>query len=500
MMHCHHISNIMAKYKLFSPESIATSAKALYRDVVDHTTNVTKDLYQLAANRRVRLAVTGLSRSGKSVFITSLVNQLLEASQQQHRLTRVTAVQQGRFLAAQEAPQPDGTVPTFRYDDYKDMLLDAQPQWPASTEDISQIRLHIRTKPSGFLDRNLSDHQNLYLDIIDYPGEWLVDLTMLELDFDAWSQQIIEQSRQPQLYDLSASWRNYLEQQDCHARCKRQTVEHAHRLFRDYLLAAKTQGYNFLQPGRILLPGLLAGSPAVTFCPCPHPAQTPQTQSLYTQLADRFEMYKKEVIQPFYQQHFSKFDCQVVLVDLMYALQQGQAHFEDTATTLNALLASFRHGRSKILSRLFNPQIDRILCAVTKADQINQSHHQNLQKLLQSMLRPTIKKTEFEDLRYMILALASIKATETIHEDGHHETTKDYIRGRLSQDDPSAPAKELHYPPGSVPDQIPSATSWQNNPFLFYSFHPPVLQLKAGQSFPHINMDKAIEFLLGDRL
>ncbi len=35
------------------------------------------DLMNRSVDRHVRLAVTGLSRSGKTAFITSLVNQLL---------------------------------------------------------------------------------------------------------------------------------------------------------------------------------------------------------------------------------------------------------------------------------------------------------------------------------------------------------------------------------------------------------------------------------------
>lgn len=35
----------------------------------------------------------------------------------------------------------------------------------------------------------LQDTATLYLDIVDYPGEWLLDLPLLELDFMTWSRQ-----------------------------------------------------------------------------------------------------------------------------------------------------------------------------------------------------------------------------------------------------------------------------------------------------------------------
>ena len=481
-------------------EALKKSAQQLYQGAVKQSTDTVKELYKLASKRRLRLAVTGLSNSGKTVFITSLVNQLLEASQRQHRLPGLTAIQQGRYLGAVEAQQPDSTVPTFRYAEHCKLLTAERPQWPQGTTDISQLRLHIRTKPAGIIDSTLSDQQNLYLDITDYPGEWLVDLAMLELDFATWSRQMWQQAGQSDLADLSAGWRALMREQDVSATADRERLEQVHKAFCDYLLAAKAKGYNFLQPGRVLLPGILAGSPAVTFCPCLPPDQEPDTASLYGQLATRFEMYKKDVIQPFYRDHFAKFDCQVVLVDLMYALQQGKAHFDDTSQTLNALLQSFQLGRSSLIARLFNPKIDRVLFAVTKADQVNQGQYLNLQRLLDAMLRPSLRHAEFNDIRNMSLALAAIRATETVIDHDEQGEPLEYVRGRLLTDDFSVGEMELYYPDNAVPDDLPNEKSWHEQPFVFHAFHPPPLKLETGQSYPHINMDKALQFLVGDKL
>lgn len=482
------------------------TAKTLYKEAVDQTAGVARELYQTVNQRRIRLAVTGLSRSGKSVFITSLINQLIEASQQNHQLPQLRAIQQGRYLGAREAPQPDSTVPTFRYDEYRQMLLEPVPTWPEGTRDISQIRLHIRTKATGLLDSRLSDFQNLYLDIVDYPGEWLVDLPLLELSFEQWSEQMWCQTERDDMQAFSADWRDFMAKQSAQERCDRRLLEQAHILFQDYLLAAKAQGYEYLQPGRFLLPGMLAGAPALTFCPCRKPQQENESgagldeMSFYSQLEARFEMYKNDVIKPFYQNHFARFDCQVVLVDLMYALQQGQAHFNDTQKTLNTLLNSFQHGRSNFLTRLINPKIDRILFAVTKIDQVNRSQYQNLQKLLDIMLLPAARKAEFSNVNHMTLALASVKATETIVEQDVYGKPMEFVRGCLANDDFAEEAKELFYPEGAVPDTLPGTSSWQEQPFAFYRFHPPRLDLQPGESLPHINMDKAIDFLIGDKL
>ena len=62
------------------------------------------DLLNRTLDQHVTLAVTGLSRSGKTAFITSLVNQLVnEGSNSQ--LGFFNVVHQGRFIAAKRVPQ-----------------------------------------------------------------------------------------------------------------------------------------------------------------------------------------------------------------------------------------------------------------------------------------------------------------------------------------------------------------------------------------------------------
>ncbi|PPC86088.1 MAG: amino acid regulated cytosolic protein, partial [Hyphomicrobium sp.] len=59
----------------------------------------------------VRLGVTGLARSGKTVFITSLVRNLVSGG----RLPFFSADAQGRIVRAYLEPQPDDSVPRFDY-------------------------------------------------------------------------------------------------------------------------------------------------------------------------------------------------------------------------------------------------------------------------------------------------------------------------------------------------------------------------------------------------
>ena len=60
----------------------------------------------------VRLGVTGLSRAGKTVFITALVHNLVHGG----RLPLFNVYRDGRLVEAKLEPQPDDDVPRFDYE------------------------------------------------------------------------------------------------------------------------------------------------------------------------------------------------------------------------------------------------------------------------------------------------------------------------------------------------------------------------------------------------
>ena len=62
------------------------------------------------------LAVTGLSRSGKTAFITALVNQLLNIHTGA-RLPLLSAAREERLLGVKRVPQRDFGIPRFTYDE-----------------------------------------------------------------------------------------------------------------------------------------------------------------------------------------------------------------------------------------------------------------------------------------------------------------------------------------------------------------------------------------------
>ncbi|MEQ1771667.1 MAG: YcjX family protein, partial [Devosia sp.] len=124
----------------------------------------------------LRLGVTGLSRAGKTIFITALVHNLLNGG----RLPGFSAMANGRFIGARLAEYPDATIPRFAYEQHLEALTSKSPHWPESTRRISQLRLTLRFASNSWLS-GWTGPTTLNLDIVDYPGEWLLDLPLLSL-------------------------------------------------------------------------------------------------------------------------------------------------------------------------------------------------------------------------------------------------------------------------------------------------------------------------------
>ena len=111
-------------------------------------------LVNRGVDRHLRLAVTGLSRSGKTAFITAMVNQLLNIHAGA-RLPLLSAVREERLLGVKRIPQRDFGIPRFTYDEGLAQLYGDPPAWPTPTRGVSEIRLALRFKSNDSLLRTL---------------------------------------------------------------------------------------------------------------------------------------------------------------------------------------------------------------------------------------------------------------------------------------------------------------------------------------------------------
>lgn len=452
-------------------------------------TQEVNDFINRGMDSHIRIAVTGLSRAGKTAFITSLVNQLLHTSTHSN-LPLLAAAREGRLIGAKRVPQTNMMVPRFSYDEAMDSLLASPPSWPVPTRDVSEIRLALKYKPSKGAKKLLSKNSTLNLDIIDYPGEWLLDLPLLDMDFDSWSQTQFEAIKGHRK-SLANNWLTQMESFDSEAELNEKKLAEIAEIYTDYLHACKEEGLHWVQPGRFVLPGELAGAPVLQFFPCHSKQEKSEKSSNYSMLKKRYEEYQQKVVKAFYKNHFSTFDRQIVLVDCLQPLNAGHESFYDMRGALEQLMKSFKYGRSNVLRRLFAPKIDKILFAATKADHITPDQHPNLASLLQQMVHPAWQHAAFEHIDMSCMTIASIQAT-TSGFISSGDTSIPALQGITLQGDPQTMF------PGEVPKKVPKQEYWQENGFDFTAFRP--LESESDQPCQHIRLDKALEYLIGDKL
>jgi len=442
----------------------------------------------------IRLGVTGLSRAGKTVFITSLVANLMN----RERMVQLVAAANGSIRAVYLQPQPDDTVPRFDYETNLAALTSSKPHWPESTRAISELRLSIKVQPRGFLS-GLSGPKVVHLDIVDYPGEWLLDLSLMSLSYTDWSLATLariesRKSAQAFLEEVSGF--------DARAKFDEVAAQHLARSFTNYLRQARAAGFSDCTPGRFLLPGELDGSPVLTFAPLPHPG-TASRGSFWREMERRFDAYKSQVVKPFFRRHFSRIDRQVVLVDVLSAIHDGPAAVEDMRRAMADILGAFHPGVNSFLSRfLGGVRVEKILFAATKADHLHHSQHPRLTAIMQALVRDARDRADYAGASTAAMSIAAIRATieDTITRDGQK---LDCVRGTLLES-----GKQVALYPGELPDDPnqllnparAGAEKWLDSDFKFMNFAPPVLHLKPGEGPPHIRLDKAAEFLIGDRL
>ena len=207
-----------------------------------------EDLVNLTLDRTVRLAVTGLRQSGKTVFITALVHHLLNGQE----LPFFTPVKQKRLMGARLLPPYVGDPPAFPFEESRKALAADAPSWPSATRGLSSLRLELRVANTGFLARQFADYRSQQVEIIDYPGEWLLDLPMMEQSFEDWSEATIALARSPARRELASDWLSAVEEKSTHSGADRAAT--LAELYRRYLKSAQVAGFSFLQPGRMTMP------------------------------------------------------------------------------------------------------------------------------------------------------------------------------------------------------------------------------------------------------
>ncbi len=442
-------------------------------DVVGSTKESLDDISMPISTTKI--AVTGLSRSGKTVFITSLIDQLLH----QKKISFVTS----RHKAFKTSLRPP-KVSVKRFDYYtfaKDIKTYAK--WPDGTDSITSTILEFESKGRFSLFGNSKSR----IELIDYPGEWILDIAMLGLSYEEWSEKIINWMQE--LDEISA--KNYLN--DIKQLTKNSSGEELelslHGQYADMIRYFKKNHYSNLTPGRFLMPSDLVDDPILCFAPI-HMSDS----SLHAVFKKRYKTYLKEIVRDIQLEHFKGFDRQIVLVDIVEALQNGSRCYTDMKEGIRSMLSLYDHKDKNFISQWFSSSINKVTFVATKTDLVASSQHNNYLSLLKEMIEDIRRELDIGHIKTDAQVIAAVKCTQTVSRK-HEGRTLSCIRG-IDADT----KKVVEIYPGEMPSSFPLSKEWNTDDYAYEEFLPPDKAYKESEPFDHIHMDRVIESIIGDLL
>jgi hypothetical protein len=428
--------------------------------------------------RTVRIGVTGLARAGKTVLLTSLAANLL-----------ASGALGGRIRRAVLAPSGADALPRFDHAAHLAALAADPPSWPARTDAVSLLALDLE------LDSGPLPPRAVRLELLDYPGEWLLDLPLLELSFADWSASVLQRLDRPELRSATRDFLAFAAALPAGAAADDGLAAAGHRLYVATLERLRdAHGLSLLQPGRFLMPAPGPQPPWMRFFPLANGSP------LAGLLRQRYDAYVAATRDTLVSPLFGRIDRLVVLADLLGALHTGPAAFADAQAALGSAAAALRWQGSWLSAiaslaslRLPPRVIRRVAYAASKADHVSERQRGNLAALMGALTGQPDGRIRADNAS-ATFAIAAARCTEDFvwTLDGHPVSA---VRGRLLGDE-----RLTRSYPGEVPDQPPGAEFW-THPFLALPAFEPARLTQGGRvGIPNIGLDALLEFLLEDLL
>jgi len=215
------------------------------------------------------------------------------------------------------------------------------------------------------------------------------------------------------------------------------------------------------------------------------------------------------VVKPFFREHFARIDRQIVLVDALQALNAGGAAVADLETALSEILACFNHGKRSWLTSLFSTRTDKILFAATKADHLHHKNHDRLEAILSKLVERAANRAMFSGAKTDVIALAAVRATSEAEITEDSEKLPVIVGTPLAGETMDSQVFDGETRTAIFPGDLPKDPKQvldekrKSGDLHFLRFKPPELEKTAEGitlSLPHIRLDRAMEFLLGDKL
>ncbi len=460
-------------------------------------------------NREITVAIAGLSRSGKTAFITSAIANLEAVGKNPVAakwLGGLDVLKTGR-LQSTEIPR-DRTLRYGRQFPYVEMvraLTGTVPEWPTRTANTYEIAIDLHFWPGRKPDRLDTPTATLRLIFVDYPGEWLVDVPLLEMSFLDWSKASLERLQTSAWSEVGSEFLRFLEATDWSRQPDDNEVARQAALeWQRVLVAAHARGLKWIQPGQFVRKrdqSEDAGAPildeqALWFSPLPGGAiAAAKKGSIASKMAERYSGYQKQTGR-FYSTTLKDATHHVILVDVIEALAEGEDAFQETAEVLAAVYRVFTDRRPLLDRFLGRTGFEKVLLLATKADTVPASSRPALRDLLISMCSGHVGGTKDMRLRPHADYVAAIRATEDIPTRSAEGEPVTAVQGMCADTGTLRRITAIDIPT-SMPDTEEFERSKGYRPPRFV---PPKIDRGARQGIPNARLGTALDELIGDLL
>ncbi|MBX3422258.1 MAG: YcjX family protein [Pirellulaceae bacterium] len=432
------------------------------------------------------IAVVGLYRSGKTVFITSLINHLMHHRRDELKIGDGSI----KITFDEELPTQNG----FARFPYQVFRYGNNGRWPTKTKATFQYRCTFFRSDWGWIKGELS--------LVDIPGERLSDIAIAKLSFDQWSDRLLQKVFQDSHYrdaaqtyqqlasDLSAT-------EESVVASYRELLAKLYRSFRPiispstFLLTAEGQFNGTSIMGGDHSSAFCGLSADLQFAPLPQSIRqsNPELSKIF---ANRYADYRKKLAAPLVKS-LSRCNEMVVLLDVTTLLAANTGMYNGNRALLELLFEILSPGkgllgtsldllRMSLGGRIGRRGISKIAMVATKADKVHDSQRDKLVDLARDMSEGIVERqrqrTNNLDCRYF--ACAAVKST--------FSQANGTLRGNLLGDD-----GPVEYAVSGLPSRWPG--KWNQGEFVFPDV-APLFPENAALAPDHLGMDHIIDFLM----
>ncbi len=369
-------------------------------------------IFDLTTKKR-KIAITGLSGSGKTAFLTSLLWHLHEFDNMNFELDNKAKITQFR-----EVPGPLA----FPFEQFRSLMAAEESRWPMkTTHDHRYVCTFTRS----------DQRWKQQLEFFDFPGERIADVGIaLHDDFALWSRYMLAQlASDSSRWDAVQAFEQDLEailaasakpsQNDTGTSFDRlqQVVGSYWRLLARFALNCRllVSPSEFMlsrhgdvarrdQPDKLAEDRLHRSDLSSRFAPLPAHLLD-KDPSLSHAMHARYKHYRKDVVMPVFEKMTSVHSL-IVLVDIRSLLLGGVDRYNDNRQVLQALFENMQDHSS--IRRLFrklkfwSPAVQRVAFVATKADLVRKDDLDKgrMKSLLHSMTRRVKELCPKADVRW----------------------------------------------------------------------------------------------------